>query len=221
MTEEYGKEKRRIWKGGKQMKTKQPKAVHQKSFWKRCVEHRALILMSLPGLAAVFIFSYIPMYGILIAFQNYNPVDGMFAMNNWVGLKYFKQFLSNPYLFRLIRNTLLLGIYTLLWSFPAPIIFALLMDQLTSAKFKKAVQSISYMPYFISTVVIVGLVKSFCSVDGVINVIREAFGWAGHFLYDRSQVLQDHLHCQQYLAGTWMGSYRIPGSAFRSRSPAS
>lgn len=158
------------------MKKKQSKVVHQKSFWKRCVEYRALILMSLPGLAAVFIFSYIPMYGIVIAFQNYNPVDGMFAMNNWVGLKYFKQFLSNPYLFRLIRNTLLLGIYTLLWSFPAPIIFALLMDQLTSAKFKKAVQSISYMPYFISTVVIVGLVKSFCSVDGVINVIREAFG---------------------------------------------
>lgn len=158
------------------MKKKQSKVVHQKSFWKRCVEYRALILMSLPGLAAVFIFSYIPMYGIVIAFQNYNPVDGMFAMDNWVGLKYFKQFLSNPYLFRLIRNTLLLGIYTLLWSFPAPIIFALLMDQLTSAKFKKAVQSISYMPYFISTVVIVGLVKSFCSVDGVINVIREAFG---------------------------------------------
>ena len=158
------------------MKKKQSKVVHQKSFWKRCVEYRALILMSLPGLAAVFIFSYIPMYGIVIAFQNYNPVDGMFAMDNWVGLKYFKQFLSNPYLFRLIRNTLLLGIYTLLWSFPVPIIFALLMDQLTSAKFKKAVQSISYMPYFISTVVIVGLVKSFCSVDGVINVIREAFG---------------------------------------------
>lgn len=158
------------------MKKKQSEVVHQKSFWKRCVEYRALILMSLPGLATVFIFSYIPMYGIVIAFQNYNPVDGMFAMNNWVGLKYFKQFLSNPYLFRLIRNTLLLGIYTLLWSFPAPIIFALLMDQLTSAKFKKAVQSISYMPYFISTVVIVGLVKSFCSVDGVINVIREAFG---------------------------------------------
>ena len=104
----------------------------------------------------------------------------MFAMNNWVGLKYFKQFLSNPYLFRLIRNTLLLGIYTLLWSFPAPIIFALLMDQLTSAKFKKAVQSISYMPYFISTVVIVG-----------------------------------------HLAGTWMGHYRVSGSAFRGRSSAS
>ena len=75
------------------MKKKQSKVVPQKSFWKRCVEYRALILMSLPGLAAVFIFSYIPMYGIVIAFQNYNPVDGMFAMNNWVGLKYFKQFL--------------------------------------------------------------------------------------------------------------------------------
>ena len=106
----------------------------QRSFWKRCVKYRSLILMSLPGLIAVFIFSYIPMYGILIAFQDYNPVEGMFGHNNWVGFKYFKQFLQNPYLFRLIRNTLLLGIYTLLWSFPAPIIFALLMDQLTNAK---------------------------------------------------------------------------------------
>ena len=148
----------------------------QKSFWKRCVKYRSVILMSLPGMIAVFIFSYIPMYGILIAFQDYNPVEGMFGHNNWVGFKYFKQFLQNPYLFRLIRNTLLLGIYTLLWSFPAPIIFALLMDQLTNAKFKKTVQSISYLPYFISTVVIVGLVKDFCSVDGVINGIREFFG---------------------------------------------
>ena len=136
----------------------------------------SLWLFCVPGVVLTFIFSYIPMYGILIAFQDYNPVEGMFGHNNWVGFKYFKQFLQNPYLFRLIRNTLLLGIYTLLWSFPAPIIFALLMDQLTNAKFKKTVQSISYLPYFISTVVIVGLVKDFCSVDGVINGIREFFG---------------------------------------------
>lgn len=148
----------------------------KKSFWKRCAEHKALILMSLPGVISVFIFSYIPMYGIVIAFQDYNPIDGMFAMDNWVGLKYFEQFINNPYLFRLIRNTLLLGLYTLLWSFPAPIIFALLLDQLTSAKFKKCVQTISYMPYFISTVVVVGLVKNFCGIDGVINFIRGLFG---------------------------------------------
>ncbi len=150
--------------------------MKEKSFWQRCKKHKALILMSLPGLISVFIFSYIPMYGIVIAFQDYNPVDGMFAMNNWVGLKYFKQFISNPYLFRLIRNTLLLGLYTLLWSFPAPIIFALLMDQLTNARFKKWVQTISYMPYFISTVVVVGLVKNFCGIDGVINFVRGLFG---------------------------------------------
>lgn len=96
----------------------------------------------------------------------------MFGHNNWVGFKYFKQFLQNPYLFRLIRNTLLLGIYTLLWSFPAPIIFALLMDQLTNAKFKKdrAVHFLSAL--LLSTVVIVGLDKDFCSVDGVINGIQ-------------------------------------------------
>lgn len=148
----------------------------KKSFWKRCIEHKSLILMSLPGVISVLIFSYIPMYGIVIAFQDYNPIDGMFAMDNWVGLKYFEQFIKNPYLFRLIRNTLLLGLYTLLWSFPAPIIFALLMDQLTSAKFKKCVQTISYMPYFISTVVVVGLVKNFCGIDGVINFVRGLFG---------------------------------------------
>ena len=148
----------------------------KKSFFRRCLDHKELILMSIPGLVAVFIFSYLPMYGILIAFQNYNPVGGLFGANEWVGLKYFKQFFANPYLFRLIRNTLLLGVYTLLWSFPAPIIFALLMDQLTNCKFKKIVQSISYLPYFISTVVIVGLVINFCGVDGVINSIRGIFG---------------------------------------------
>lgn len=148
----------------------------KKSFFRRCLDHKELILMSIPGLVAVFIFSYLPMYGILIAFQNYNPVGGLFGANEWVGLKYFKQFFANPYLFRLIRNTLLLGVYTLLWSFPAPIIFALLMDQLTNSKFKKIVQSISYLPYFISTVVIVGLVINFCGVDGVINSIRGIFG---------------------------------------------
>lgn len=150
--------------------------MKKKSFWKRCAEHKSLIFMSLPGVISVLIFSYIPMYGIVIAFQDYNPIDGMFAMDNWVGLKYFEQFIKNPYLFRLIRNTLLLGLYTLLWSFPAPIIFALLMDQLTSAKFKKCVQTISYMPYFISTVVVVGLVKNFCGIDGVINFVRGIFG---------------------------------------------
>lgn len=150
--------------------------MKKKSFWRRCCDHKSLILMSLPGLISVFIFYYIPMYGIVIAFQDYNPVDGMFAMDNWVGLKYFEQFIQNPYLFRLIRNTLLLGLYTLLWSFPAPIIFALLMDQLTSSRFKKTVQTISYMPYFISTVVVVGLVKNFCGIDGIFNFIRGIFG---------------------------------------------
>ena len=148
----------------------------KKSFLRRCLDHKELILMSIPGLVAVFIFSYLPMYGILIAFQDYNPVGGLFGANHWVGLKYFKQFFANPYLFRLIKHTLLLGVYTLLWSFPAPIIFALLMDQLTNSKFKKVVQSISYLPYFISTVVIVVLVINFCGVDGVINTIRGFFG---------------------------------------------
>ena len=197
------------------MKTKQPKAVHQKSFWKRCVEHRALILMSLPGLAAVFIFSYIPMYGILIAFQNYNPVDGMFAMNNWVGLKYFKQFLSNPYLFRLIRNlhpAVELPGADHLRSFDGS------ADQRQVQK-GSTVHFLHALLHFYRGDRRTG--KELLQRGRRHQCDQGSLRWAGHFLYDRSQVLQDHLHCQQYLAGTWMGSYRIPGSAFRSRSPAS
>lgn len=149
--------------------------VSTKSFWKRCVSQKELISMVLPGVILVFIFSYIPMYGILMAFQKYNPAVGIMG-SEWVGLKYFKMFFENPFAWRLIKNTLLLGMYYLFWSFPFPIILALLLDQLPSQRFKKVVQTVSYFPYFISMVVIVGILKEFFSVDGVVNEIRVMFG---------------------------------------------
>lgn len=127
--------------------------------------------MVIPGVILVFIFSYIPMYGILIAFQKYNPAAGILG-SEWVGLKYFKMFFENPFAWRLIKNTLLLGLYYLFWSFPFPIILALLLDQLSNRRFKKVVQTVSYFPYFISMVVVVGLLQEFFSVDGVINELR-------------------------------------------------
>ena len=133
--------------------------------------------MVIPGVVLVFIFSYIPMYGILMSFQKYNPAVGIIG-SEWVGLKYFKMFFENPFAWRLIKNTLLLGLYYLFWSFPFPIILALLLDQLPSQKFKKLVQTVSYFPYFISMVVVVGLLQEFFSVDGVINEIRVALGAA-------------------------------------------
>lgn len=136
-----------------------------------------MLLMVLPGLLLVFIFNYMPMYGALIAFQKYNPLKGVFG-SEWVGLKYFGMFFHNPLAWRLIRNTFLLGFFSLLWGFPAPIILALLMDQLQSPRFKKAVQTISYFPHFISTIVVVGMIKEFLAVDGLVNSFRILFGEA-------------------------------------------
>lgn len=145
------------------------------NFWTNFLRQRQLILMILPGVLIVLIFNYIPMYGALIAFQKYSAAKGIFG-SEWVGLKYFEMFFSNPLAWRLIKNTFLLGFYSLLFGFPAPIILALLMDQIKSLHFKKAIQTISYFPHFISTVVIVGMVKEFFSYDGFINSIRQMLG---------------------------------------------
>ena len=109
----------------------------QRSFWKRCVKYRSLILMSLPGLIAVFNFLLqFPMYGILIAFQDYNPVEGMFGHNNWVGFKYFKQIFTESLSVPTNPKYIIIGYLYIALELSRPrSIFALLMDQLTNAKF--------------------------------------------------------------------------------------
>ena len=125
--------------------------------------------MLLPGLALLIVFKYLPMYGLLISFQNYQLFKGFFA-SPWVGFKNFQKFIDDPFFYRLVRNTFLLGLYNMLYTFPAPIIFAILLNEVRLRKFKRVVQTVSYIPYFISTVIIVGLLKSFLSTDqGVIN----------------------------------------------------
>lgn len=148
------------------------------SFFSDCKKQKQLIFMVIPGVVIVFLFNYIPLYGALMAFQEYDPIKGIFG-SEWVGLKYFKMFFGNPMSWRLIKNTFLLGFYTLIFSFPAPIILALLMDQIRNMKFKKAIQTISYFPHFISMVVVVGLIKEVFGIDGPINAIREFFGGEG------------------------------------------
>lgn len=144
-------------------------------FLKKMITQRQLILLSIPGILLVFIFSYIPIYGITIAFQDYNPAKGFFG-SEWVGLQYFEMFFKSPFAFRLLKNTFLLGLYSLLWSFPAPIILALLLDQLPYKKFKKIVQTTSYFPYFISSVVIIGMVRDLFGISGAVNGLRGMFG---------------------------------------------
>lgn len=131
--------------------------------------------MILPIIILIFVFCYIPMYGILMAFQNYRPQLGVLG-SEWVGLKHFKDFFTSPHALNVIRNTLFISIYGLAISFPAPIILALLLNEVRRPMYKRVVQTISYMPYFISTVVICGMLKSFLAYDGVVNEITAVFG---------------------------------------------
>ncbi|MCC3371633.1 sugar ABC transporter permease [Cohnella sp. REN36] len=131
--------------------------------------------MVLPGFLTVLIFNYFPMYGITIAFKDFNASKGIIG-SPWIGFKYFTTFFHDPMAFRVLKNTLLLGVYTLIWSFPAPIILALLLNELRNKRFKKIVQTVSYFPHFISVVIVAGLLKDFLARDGMVNRIVEHFG---------------------------------------------
>lgn len=149
--------------------------------WRR---NKTLYLMFIPVLLFYLIFCYKPMYGALIAFQDFRPAKGIWG-SDWVGLKHFARFFDSYYCGRLIRNTLIISLYSLLFAFPAPILLALLLNEVRAKKFKSMVQTVTYLPHFISLVVIVGLVKNFCMSDGLINDIIVSFGG------ERSSLLQN------------------------------
>lgn len=115
------------------------------------------------------------MYGVLIAFKDYKIAKGVWA-SPWVGFKWFEKFLTDAYFWKLVRNTLLLNIYGLLWGFPIPIILALMLNEVSNSKFKRVVQTVSYLPHFISTVVICGMLINFLSLDGLINQLLAVLG---------------------------------------------
>lgn len=130
-----------------------------------------LLFMFLPGLLYYVIFHYAPMYGLIIAFQKFSPYKGIFG-STWVGFRNFIDLLSQPYFFEMLRNTLLLNLYFIVFGFPVPIVFALLLSEMPDGFFKRIVQSTSYLPHFISSVVIVGIVVNFLSPSrGTINVL--------------------------------------------------
>ncbi|PYI56936.1 ABC transporter permease [Paenibacillus flagellatus] len=138
--------------------------------------NRYVYLMVLPVVLYYFIFHYGPMYGIQIAFKDYSPGTGMLH-SPWVGFKYFNEFFQSFYFWRLIRNTLLLSFYELLFQFTSPILLAFLLNELRSALFKRIVQTVAYLPYFISVVVVVGFIVDFLARDGLINqVLSSLFG---------------------------------------------
>ncbi|MCI8441196.1 MAG: sugar ABC transporter permease [Provencibacterium sp.] len=128
-----------------------------------------LYLMLAIPVCHTLLFKYVPMAGIAIAFKNFNPMVGIFG-SEWVGFKWFQKFLSSPQFWQVFRNTILLSFYNLLWTTPAPIIFAVLLNEMGGRRLKKTIQTVSYLPYFVSTVVMVGIVNQLLSVNtGVVN----------------------------------------------------
>lgn len=138
--------------------------------------NKNLYIMLLPVVLYYVIFNYLPMYGAQIAFRDYKPRNGILG-SDWVGFQNFISFFRGVYFTRLIRNTLLINILNLLIGFPAPILLALLLNEVRLVRFKKVVQTISYLPHFISTVVIAGMILQFVSTEGFITKLLTAFGF--------------------------------------------
>ena len=157
--------------------------------------------MVIPGVIAFFLFSYLPMFGIYISFTDYQPGKALFS-GKFVGLKWFTMFLNNAMSFRILRNTFLLGLYSLLWGFPAPILLALLLNEISNVKFKRLVQTVTYLPHFVSSVIVVGMMMEICSRDGAVNQIRHLFGFS-----DIIQFLADPKYFRTIFIsmGIWQG----------------
>ncbi|MCU6709037.1 ABC transporter permease subunit [Paenibacillus sp. J5C_2022] len=129
-----------------------------------------------PGLIFLFVFSYIPMYGIVISFQDYDLFAGVFD-SPWVGFKHFQEFFNDPNFGQVIQNTLAINLLGLLIGFPAPILFALLLNEIASMRFKRFIQTVSYLPHFVSWVVFGGLIINVLSpANGIINAILVQVG---------------------------------------------
>jgi len=137
-----------------------------------------LYLLLAPGLLYFLVFKYAPMWGVLIAFQNYQPFLGFFH-SEWVGFDNFVNFLQNPDFFRLLRNTLILAVYDLVFFFPAPILLALLLNELRLAFYKRLVQTMIYIPHFISMVIVVSITYMLLTTEGgVVNGMLQQY--TGH-----------------------------------------
>ena len=149
----------------------------------RILDNWQLYAMLLIPVVLTIIYKYIPMYGIQIAFRDYKASRGMFG-SEWVGLKWFERFFAAPNCVRMLKNTLLLSLYSLLWSFPIPVILALMLNQVRFQKFKRATQTVLYAPHFISTMVICGMIRIFLSPSG--GLINLLLGSSVDFLTESS-----------------------------------
>ncbi|MBR2885505.1 MAG: sugar ABC transporter permease [Clostridia bacterium] len=155
------------------------KNAYKQNYFKRLgsdiKKHKMVYLMALPVILYYLIFHYGPMYGAIIAFKDYNPADGIIG-SSWVGLEHFREFFQSRNFIRVLRNTLSISVSNLVFGFPAPILLALLLNELTSKGFKKITQTITYLPHFISVVVVCGMIKVFTAENGIITQMCAVFG---------------------------------------------
>ncbi len=137
--------------------------------------NKLLYWMILPVILFVILFSYVPMFGLTMAFQDYSLVKGIFG-SKWVGFENFADFFNSMYFLRTFRNTVVLSMLDLLFSFPAPIFLALMLNEVKRMRYKRLVQTISYMPHFISMIVVSGLIIEFTNSNGVVSSLVSALG---------------------------------------------
>ncbi len=162
--------------------------------------YKSLYLLALPGIIYFIVYKYIPMYGVTIAFKDYSLYKGIIA-SPWVGFKHFTNFFNSYYFWRLIRNNLMINFWELVVGFPAPIILALLLNEVKHTRFKKVIQTISYLPHFISGMIICGMIIQFVSTDGLIVNILVFFGM------DRINLLSkpEYFRAIYVGSGIWQG----------------
>ncbi len=166
-----------------------------RSLRKKLYRYRYIYLMLLPVVLYYVIFHYAGIYYSVIAFLDYKPMKGI-SGSRFVGLKYFEEFLKSIYAWRLIRNTLLINLYQILFAFTASIVLALLIHQMRDNKYKNVIQTITYMPHFISIVVVCSLLTEFSESDGLINDVLAAFG------VERTNLLSDPKYFRTLFVGS-------------------
>ena len=191
-----------------------PAAVKKQSFKAYMKGHYDLYLLLLPAILYTAVFLYIPMYGVLMAFQDYSPVKGIMG-SNFVGLTHFKKFFSTYMAKQIISNTVILSGYSLLASFPFPVILALMLNYCVNRRFGKIVQTVTYMPYFISVMVLVGMMNIFFSTNyGVVNTVLQALG-IEPFSFMSSEKSFRHMYVW---SGIWQGMGYSSGIYFAALS---
>ncbi|WP_227793404.1 ABC transporter permease [Paenibacillus guangzhouensis] len=154
------------------MSSRRARSVEKK---KKIKQYRVLLIMLIPAMIYYIIFHYLPMYGVLLAFKDFKITEGILG-SPWAGLRHFEKIMNDTYFFTVLKNTIIISLYKLVFGFPVPIIFALLLSEISNVKFKKMVQTVSYLPHFISWVVLAGIFFTLFSLDGPINGIVKMFG---------------------------------------------